>query len=259
LKAAWAALLFSVALGAGGADSAPPTGPEILAAVVAGLPAEPLCATGTLTVRKRHGVVVSQFGFAFAVNWGSRPAVARYTIRDAFGREAEQLTVSRAPGAAPRFEYASGTPLAAAPCPDLFAPIQGSDVSWSDLALSFLWWPDGTLAGEQEVLGRSCYVVEVPAPKGTEAPGGAGGCRPSAGAYQRVRLWIDREMLMLLQAEGLDGEGRPLRRVWVKSFKKIGERWMVKDLEVQQFPSPHRTKLTIQEVRSVGGSWASSS
>jgi hypothetical protein len=57
---------------------------------------------------------------------------------------------------------------------------------------------------------------------------------------------------MLLRAEGLAADGRVIRRLWVKSVKKINDRWMVKDLEVQQTPSPHRTKLTIHDVEASG-------
>ena len=103
------------------------------------------------------------------------------------------------------------------------------------LTLSFRWWPGGRVTGEEDIRGRPCHVVEVPAPAGPP------------GQYAAVRLWIDGQLHMLLQAEGLDAGGKQVRILWVKSFKKINDRWMLKDLEIQSSPL-HRTKLVVREV-----------
>jgi len=223
----------------------PPAAQELLDAVVARLPQEPLRMTGDLVVRKRHGIVVRQLGFELFVDWGRTPALARYTLRDAFGTDLEQLRVTRPAGGASVFDYACGQPLKPAPVPDLFAPLQESDLSWMDLALSFLWWKGAVLVGSEEVLGRPCYVLEVPAPRLSRPVAAA----PASQPYARVRLWIDKELPILLQAEGMNADSQAIRRLWVRSFKKIDDRWMIKDLEVQQVPSPHRTKLTIEDVQ----------
>ena len=225
-----------------------PDADRILAGVVARLPAETLLIDGTLTVRRPRGVPVNELGFQLRADWGGTPSSVTYTIYDGMGDERERLSVSRSSDGIPRFEYATGTPSVSAPCPDLYGPIQGSDVSWMDLTLSFLWWRGGRLAGEEPIRGRACYVVDVPAPGVEAAP------------YRRARLWIDRELLMLLQAEAFDAQDRPVRRLWVKSFKKINDRWMIKDMEVQSYPAVHRTKVRIYNVSpadSAAGSSAS--
>ena len=53
---------------------------------------------------------------------------------------------------------------------------------------------------------------------------------------------------MLLQAEGYSEDGNLVRRLWVKGFKKINERWMIKDMEIQSYPYRHRTRLRVREV-----------
>jgi hypothetical protein len=227
-----------------------PSGPQLLADVVARLPREPLQVQGDMIVRRQRGVVERSFKFDMSLQWGAQPAVAIYTIRDAFGNPLEQMTVRRASGQPPAFEYAAGNPPTAAVLPGLFDAVQETDISWTDLALSFLWWPGGSVIATNEVRGRRCYVVEVPVPAGLDRPAGAA---PAAGGraatpYRSVRLWVDAEIRMLLQAEGLDEEGRTLRRLWVKSFKKVNDTWMIKDLEVQQVDTGHRTKLVILDV-----------
>lgn len=218
------------------ADSIPTsTVRPLLDEVVAALPDEPLTITGTLTVRKRRGVVLQRLGFEMSVDWGGDPPVARYLVRDAFGAEMERLTVWYREGGASSYEYARGSPPAEAPRPELSARIQDSDMSWADLTLSFLWWSEGQIVGTEEIRGRECHVVDVMAPAGSDAP------------YARCRLWIDRDIRLLMQAEGFGPDGAPVRRLWIKSFKKIDDRWMIKDMEVESQPPVRRTKLTIHD------------
>lgn len=92
--------------------------------------------------------------------------------------------------------------------------------------------------GEEEVRGRPCNIIEVSAPDGKNT------------GYSKAKLWIDKEIMMLLQAEGYGMDGDLKRKLWIESFKKIDDRWMVKDMEVQSYPSVHRTKLRVNEVNS---------
>lgn len=220
-----------------------PTGPQLLSEVVARLPTDALQLTGELIVRKRHGVVLRRLQFDLLLNLGAIPSQARYMIRDSFGAELEQLTVIRSEDGGTRFAYATGSPLVEGPPPDLFAAIQDSDVCWVDLALSFLWWNGAQMVGSERVLDRDCYVVEIPAPADLAARTAPGPAR-----YAWIRVWIDKEMKMLFQAEGLNADRATLRRLWVRSFKRFDHRWMIKDMEVQQFSGDHRTKLQIHDV-----------
>lgn len=218
-----------------------PDGDALLQAVRSQLPSEPLRIDGDIIVRRRRGVVERQFHFEMQLAWGRDPATATYTLRDGLGGDLEQLMISRATQSdSVSYAYAKGYPLRPAPMAGLFAPLQQSDLSWSDLSLSFLWWRGGRVTGVEEVLGYSCYVMEVPAPADLPASAGA--------SYAGVRLWIDRKMCMMLQAEGLDKNGAPVRKLWIRSLKKINGRWMIRDLEVEETGSSHRTKVVIQEV-----------
>ncbi|MCX6998426.1 MAG: outer membrane lipoprotein-sorting protein [Kiritimatiellaeota bacterium] len=77
-------------------------------------------------------------------------------------------------------------------------------------------------------------------PAGTAAPCAA------------IRLWIEAQVRVLLQAETCDVRGQRLRALRVKSFKKIQDLWMIQDLEVETYPARHRTLLRVQEVRRSG-------
>ena len=109
----------------------------------------------------------------------------------------------------------------------------GTDVTWSDLTLDYLWWDDFSYDAEREgetVHGQVCAVVLLK--KGDRT----------------VRVWVDRKTGALLQAEEFKGE-EPLRRLWGTRIKKFGERWMANVLEVETVGSGHRTKITVEEMK----------
>jgi hypothetical protein len=231
-------------------SGAPPTAAELMREVRARLPREPLTITGQLQVRRRKGIVAGTLNMDMFLHLGAEPARARYTIRDKEGNPLEQVTLTHvaagAAGAETRLAYAKGNPLAPADLPDPFRAIRGTDISWVDLTLSFLWWEGGSITNKEHVIGRSCYVVDIPAPPRTAAS-------PQTGSpYAGARVWVDEKLRMILQAEGYDATRAPIRRLWVHSIKKIDERWMIKDMEVESCPAEHRTRLTVLDVKEGG-------
>lgn len=228
-------ILIALSACASAATNDLPEAGEILRSVLGGLPSAPLGVSGSITVRKRHGVVERELRFDMLLRWGSVPSTAVYTIRDAFGAEIEQLTVTRTPGEPASYEYAAGSPPVHAEMPDLGAPVQGTDFSWLDLSLCFLWWTDGTVAGREVVRGRPCFMVDVRPPQDEKSP------------YSLARLWIDEEIRMMLRAEAYARSGAPARSLWIKSVKKINDAWMIKDMEIESYPLVHRTRLSVLE------------
>ena len=51
-----------------------------------------------------------------------------------------------------------------------------------------------------------------------------------------------------MQAEQLSPQGEPVRRMWVQSVKKMSERWMIRDMEVEMMGSGHRTRLYVDRL-----------
>ncbi len=164
---------------------------------------------------------------------------ALYILNDAFGRELERVQVTRPRQAgAPAIRAFRGDPPVPAPQADWSAPITGATVSWMDLMLGFLWWPDARTIGRQEVKDQDCYVVDIRAP-------------PNSGAsYTVVRLWVEIRARMMLRAEGFDTAGRRLRQITIKSVRKVDGQWMVKDLEIANLENGERTRLRVDETIS---------
>ena len=111
--------------------------------------------------------------------------------------------------------------------------ILGTDVTWSDVTLDYLWWEDFSFDEEREaesVHGQKCAVVLMK--KGDRT----------------VRVWVDRKTGALMQAEELV-DGKPVRRLWGTRIKKFGDRWVANVMEVETLGSGHRTKITVEELK----------
>ena len=111
--------------------------------------------------------------------------------------------------------------------------ILGTDVTWSDLTLDYLWWDDVSFDAEREgetVHGQVCTVIVMK--KGD----------------RQVRVWVDRKTGALMQAEEIK-DGKAVRRLWGTRLKKFGERWMANVMEVETIGSGHRTKITVEELK----------
>ena len=111
--------------------------------------------------------------------------------------------------------------------------ILGTDVTWSDLTLDYLWWEDVSFDAEREgetVHGQVCTVIVMK--KGE----------------RQVRVWVDRKTGALMQAEEMK-DGKAVRRLWGTRLKKFGERWMANVMEVETVGSGHRTKITVEELK----------
>jgi len=218
-----------------------PPAAELLADVQARFPAEPVRILGDLKVRGRKGVVIRSLNVDIYLDLGNRPALARYAIRDTFGNDMEELTVIRAEGKAPRLDYQQGNPLTPSELPGMFEPIRGTDLSWTDLTLAFLRWRGGETVGRDTFKGQPCLLVDLPAPTG------AG--EDLSSRYARVRVWVHERLRMIVQAEAYDEKGDLVRRLGIKSLRKIDDRWMIKDMEVESFPPAHKTRFRVREVQ----------
>ncbi len=211
----------------------PQTAAEWLAAVRERLPRQPTWITGWLSTDNQPMLNVD-----ILLDLGHDPPKARYTLRDAFGKDLEEMILYREVQQT-RLHYRRGSPLETAPAPDLFAPIRNTAMSWGDLSLSFLWWEDGEIVGQDRVRGQECVVIEVPAPDEV------------AGMYHFVRIWIDLHHRMLLQAEGYNVRGERRRRMQVRSFRKIDDEWMVKDIVIRRDPGMLRTNLRVRDMGTI--------
>lgn len=214
-----------------------PEAAALLSEIRARLPARPVTLQGRLITNDADDTEKGTQRIEIQFQPGAGASLdALYILRDAFGRELERLQVTRPRQAgAPVIRAFRGDPPLPASQSDWSAPIPGATVSWMDLTLGFLWWPDARTIGRQEVKDQECYVVDIQAPA------------KSGASYTVVRLWVEIRARMMLRAEGFDTAGRRLRQITIKSVRKVDGQWMVKDLEIANLENGERTRLQVDE------------
>lgn len=107
-----------------------------------------------------------------------------------------------------------------------------TDITWSDLTLDFLQWPDAQIDEldlSESIHGVVCKVLRL------------------SDGKRVMRIWVDRRTGAFLQAKELHGE-RVVRELFGTSIKKFGERWAPRNLEVGAPGARYRTKIVIDEI-----------
>ncbi len=107
--------------------------------------------------------------------------------------------------------------------------IRTTDVTYDDLSMRFLYWPNAKIAKEEIVKGRKTWKVVVRNPDGK-------------GAYSTVECWIDKASGGLIKMLGYNPQGRPIRRFEVLHGKKFGDVWMVDEMRIETI-SPKTGKI----------------
>ena len=99
--------------------------------------------------------------------------------------------------------------------------IGGTAVTYGDLALKFLYWPDAQVIGADTLRTRNCWKLRLTAPS-KEAP------------YATVLLWVDKESGALMRMEGYDWNTQLKKRFEVVSAQKIEGRWFLKQMRIEE-------------------------
>ena len=191
----FAALLFSLAA-ACAASEPPPTARELLALVRANQASQERDLNGKLRMSTSEEKIVIPFhlslrGDAITYQFTDKPESLILHL----GEKTSRLDHSTGSG---KTEKITGAKLD--------APVRGTDISYEDLALKFLYWNNAVVEKEKQILmTRSCWIVRaVPSGKGESQ-------------YDMVRLWIESTG-GLLQAECYSG-GQLIRRFSVRNVQ----------------------------------------
>lgn len=199
--------------------SEPVPADAILEYVRTKLPSDPIKLAGTLKMRTKKGFTKTSLPVEMKLDWGADTPSANYRI----GEESLEITWKNEQPSY-RFSNVRNTPT---------SDILGSGLTWADLSFAVLWWPDSTLIDEEKKINRDCFVVDVPVPDSDKT----------------MRLWIEKKMGMLLEAQTLDAGKKELRRMKIKSIKKMDGMWVAKDLEIRNKATGNKTTLQITDLQ----------
>ena len=98
--------------------------------------------------------------------------------------------------------------------------IRGTDVTYEDISLKFLYWSNAEVVGADSIRSRNCWKLRLRAPS-----------RQSQ--YSNVLLWIDKASGALMRMEGYDWSGQLAKRFEVVSAQKIDNRWFLKQMRIE--------------------------
>lgn len=118
------------------------------------------------------------------------------------------------------YEGVNGGELKPVPAAKYGEAVRGTDVTYEDLSMRFLYWPGARIIAEEKLKGRDTIRVGLRNPDG-------------AGNYATAEVWIDKISGGMLKMIGYDRSGRAIRKFEVLSGKKFGDIWMVDELRIE--------------------------
>ncbi len=104
--------------------------------------------------------------------------------------------------------------------PEFEQNVRGTPVTYEDLALKFLYWPNAKLVGDDSINTRRVWKLEL------QPPG-------RASQYSRVVVWTEQQSGALMRMEGYDWNGRLAKRFEVVSVQKIDGRYFLKQMRIE--------------------------
>lgn len=103
--------------------------------------------------------------------------------------------------------------------------IRGTGISYEDLALQFLYWPNAKVLATDPVQARECWRVQIAAPRGQSQ-------------YANVWVWVEKKTGTLMRLEGFNAAGKPIKRFEIVSVQQIAGRWYLKQMRVETLDPP---------------------
>jgi hypothetical protein len=108
--------------------------------------------------------------------------------------------------------------------------VRGTAITYEDLALRFIYWPNAQVVGEDYINTRHAWKLELK-PPGRQSQ------------YSRAFLWCDQESGALLRLEVFDWNGKLTKRFAVISVQSIEGRTFLKQLRIESM-QPETGKAT---------------
>jgi hypothetical protein len=99
-------------------------------------------------------------------------------------------------------------------------PVRDTSITYEDLAMRFLYWPDAKVVDSYAIVGQSSWEVDIMPPAGTSSQ------------YTKVKAWFSKADNVLMKMQGFDAAGKVLREFTVRSGMKREGSWYLKTMEI---------------------------
>lgn len=119
----------------------------------------------------------------------------------------------------------------------LVEPIAGSDLTYEDLSLQFLYWPNPKLEGIEKVGGQECYKIRIDKPKG------------AGGRYAVCYVWVHTKFGAFMKIRGHDSKGALIKEFQVEDIMKVAnDTWTLRKMQVSSFDPGNGRRSSITEL-----------
>ncbi|MGD7653261.1 MAG: outer membrane lipoprotein-sorting protein, partial [Verrucomicrobiales bacterium] len=123
------------------------------------------------------------------------------------------------------------------PSSKISAPVAGTDLTYEDLSMRFLYWPNAKHEGVEKVGGQDCYKIRVDRPRGTP------------GAYEVVYVWVHQKYGAFMRIRGHDKAGKMIKEFQVEDVMKIdNDLWTLRKMQVATHDPKSGRRKSITEV-----------
>ena len=117
------------------------------------------------------------------------------------------------------------------PASRLVQPIGGTDVTYEDLTLRFLYWKGAKLEGEEKIDGEACYRVRLNNP-GKE------------GAFGAVYVWVHKKYGAFWRIKAYGRNGKPIKQFQVSAVMQLpdGKGYTIKTMRISSLNEDERVR-----------------
>lgn len=115
------------------------------------------------------------------------------------------------------------------PSEKIGAAILGSDVTYEDISLRFLYWKNATIEGEEKIKTQQSIKLRLINPG-------------KDGRYSIVYIWVHKKSGALMQVAGYDAQGNMLKRFHVTKLMTIDKVQTVEKMNVETY-EPGKSKV----------------
>lgn len=119
----------------------------------------------------------------------------------------------------------------------LIEPIAGTDLTYEDLALRFLYWPNPKLIKTEEISGQECYRLRIEKPDGVQ------------GRYESVEVWVHVKYGAFMRIRGYDEDGTVIKEFQVEDVMKVDkDTWTLRKMQVSTHDPKNGRRISITDM-----------
>ena len=115
----------------------------------------------------------------------------------------------------------------------------GAEMTPFDIQMPYLYWLDVEFGGTARMRGRpaDAYLFTPPADFAAANPG-----------VKSVRAYLDTQYGAFMQAEVAGADGRVAKTLSLLELRRVGDRWIPRDLDVRNEATRNKTRLSVTAV-----------